>query len=257
MDVKAFFNHWFVKNILYAAAAILGVMILATFLLGVITQHGKVVEVPDFTNMTVDQARQAASDAGVKVIVYDSVFVRKMGRGCVFSQNPKAGSDVKKGRKIALTINAVNAKKISMPNLVGFSLRQARAELSAKGLYLGKIIYTEDMATDNVLRQLYRHTDIKHGKKIDSGSTIDLVVGLSYDDHMTYVPDVSGMRYLRAVDAIHDNSLNIGHVKFDKNIRTYTDSLDATVYKQVPEASSTVPIIKGENVTLYLKLDKE
>ena len=73
---------------------------------------------------------------------------------------------------------------------------------------------------------------------------------------MTYVPDVTGMRYLRAVDAIHDNSLNIAHIKFDKNIKTYTDSLDATVYKQVPEASS-MPIIKGESVTLYLKLDKE
>ncbi|MCR5003151.1 MAG: PASTA domain-containing protein [Bacteroidales bacterium] len=256
MDVKAFFKHWFVKNVIIAIVAVLVFVVGVSFLLGVITKHGKVVEVPDFTNMTLAQAEQTAAAVGIRTVVYDSVYVRKMTRGAVFSQNPKAGGTVKPGRKIALTINAVNAKKISMPDLVGFSLRQARAELSAKGLYLGKIIYTEDIATDNVLKQLYRNREIREGRKIDSGSTIDLVVGLNSNDEMTYIPDVSGMRYLRAVDAIHDNSLNIGRLRFDKDIRTYTDSLNATVYKQTPEASE-MPIIKGEDVTLYLKLDKE
>ena len=53
-----------------------------------------------------------------------------MKRGAVFSQNPKPGSEVKKGRKVSLTINSVLPKKVTMPSLVGFSMRQAKAELS-------------------------------------------------------------------------------------------------------------------------------
>ena len=78
-------------------------------------------------------------------------------------------------------------------------------------------------------------------------------MGLS-EDNQTIVPDVTGMKYLRAVDAIHDNSLNINGLRFDKGIRTYSDSLDAVVYRQVPEPSD-MSVTMGSDVTLYLKLD--
>ena len=132
-------------------------------------------------------------------------------------------------------------------------MRQAKAELMSKGLTLRKLLYVEDIATNNVLKQLYRNREIKPGRMIESGAEIDLVVGLS-EDNQTIVPDVTGMKYLRAVDAIHDNSLNINGLRFDKGIRTYSDSLDAVVYRQVPEPSD-MSVTMGSDVTLYLKLD--
>ena len=142
-----------------------------------------------------------------------------------------------------------------MPDLVGFSMRQAKAELMSKGLILRKLRYVEDIATNNVLRQLYRGNDIKAGRSIDSGSEIDLVVGLGTDGQ-TYVPDVTGMKYMRAVDAVHDNSLNVAKLRFDKDIRTYSDSLDAVVYKQTPSASD-MSVLMGTEVTLYLSKDNK
>lgn len=253
MDFKGFFTSWLVRNILGAAAALLALVLLSNFLLKIGTHHGQETEVPDFTNMSVADAAYTAADCGIKIVVTDSVYVRKMGRGLVFAQFPKAGSKVKQGRKIRLTINSVKPKQVSMPDLVGFSMRQAKAELAAKGLVLRKLIYTSDMATNNVLRQLYRGRDVKAGKTIDSGSEIDLVVGLGSDNE-TYIPDVTGMKYLRAVDALHDNSLNTGKLKFDKGIRTYSDSLDAVVYRQAPAASADMPVIMGSEIALYLSL---
>ena len=177
-----------------------------------------------------------------------------MGRGMVYSQNPKAGSSVKKGRRILLTINSVNPKKVQMPNLVGYSMRQAKAELLSRGLGLGKLMYVSDMATNNVLRQMYRGREIEPGTMIESGSDINLIVGLNPDDNQTYIPDVVGMKYMRAVDAIHDNSLNIKALRFDKTVKSYADSLDATVYRQGPSASSE-PILIGSEITLYLSTD--
>ncbi|MBQ6286634.1 MAG: PASTA domain-containing protein [Bacteroidales bacterium] len=253
-EKTGFFGNWIVKNLVWAVVFFASLLIAASILLGVVTHHGQTIEVPDLTSLSVDQARKEASRKNLRVEVIDSIFVRRMERGAVYSQNPKPGAQVKRGRRIMLTINAMNAKKISMPNLVGYSMRQAKAELNARGLALGKLIYVNDIATNNVLKQIYRNREIRPGRQIEAGSEIDLQVGLNPSDNMTYVPNVKGMKYLRAVDAIHDNSLNLGKVVFDRTVRNYTDSLNATVYKQTPGASKS-PLLMGSDVTIYLSQD--
>ena len=249
-------GKWAVSNIIGAVAFFIGLSLVASLLLGIFTRHGKEIEVPDMTNLTVAQAEQMASAAGIRVEVTDSVFVRRMAKGAVYKQNPAAGAQVKKDRRIMLTINAVNAKKVRMPNLVGLSMRQARAELSSKGLNLKELIYISDIATNNVLRQLYRNREISAGREIESGSDITLVVGLNPENNQTFVPNVVGLRYSRAVDALHDNSLNIGRLVFDKNVQTYSDSLNAVVSSQSPGVSE-FPILMGSEVALHLTLSEE
>ena len=246
--------NWIVKNIIKAAVFFLTLVIVAQIALKLVTHHGQMIEVPDLTSMSMDEARREASKDNLRTEVIDSIFVRRMEKGAVYSQNPKAGTLVKKGRRVMLTINAKHAKKVSMPNLVGYSMRQAKAELNSRGLALGKLIYVNDIATNNVLRQIYRNREIRPGVQIESGSEIDLQVGLNSDDNMTYVPNVKGMKYLRAVDAVHDNSLNIGRLVFDKTVKNYSDSLNAMVYKQTPGASKS-PLLMGSDVTLHLSLD--
>lgn len=255
-DKKGFFGNWIVKNIILAVLFFTILILFNSILLGTITNHNETIEVPDLTSMSLNEARHEAARLKLRTEVVDSIFVRKMEKGAVYSQNPKAGSRVKKGRRILLTINAKNAKKVSMPNLVGYSMRQAKAELSSKGLALGKLIYVNDIATNNVLRQIYRNREIRPGRQIETGSEIDLEVGLNPEDNLTYVPDVKGLKYLRAVDAVHDNSLNINRVVFDKTVRNYTDSLNASVTRQTPGASGN-PILMGSDVTIYLSLDKK
>ena len=254
IEKKGFFSNWIVRNLIGAVVFFAVLLIAATVILGIITHHGQTIEVPDLTNMSVDNARHEASREDLRIEVIDSIYVRRMQKGAVYSQNPKAGTKVKKGRRIMLTINAMNAKKVSMPNLVGYSMRQAKAELNARGLALGKLIYVNDIATNNVLRQIYHNREIRPGRQIETGSEIDLQVGLNPSDNMTYVPNVKGMKYLRALDAVHDNSLNLGKVVFDKTVKNYTDSLNATVYKQSPGASKS-PLLMGSDVTIHLSLD--
>lgn len=249
-----FFGNWIVRNIIGAILFFIALLIGVTIFLNSLTHHGQTIEVPDLTSMSVNEARREASKHSLRVEVIDSIYVRRMEKGAVYSQNPKAGTQVKKGRRIMLTINAMHAKKVSMPNLVGFSMRQAKAELNSRGLALGKLIYVNDIATNNVLRQIYHNREIRPGKQIETGSEIDLQVGLNPSDNMTYVPNVKGMKYLRAVDAIHDNSLNIGKIEFDKTVKNYSDSLNAMVYKQTPGASKS-PLLMGSDVTLHLSLD--
>ncbi len=252
-----FSGGWIVRNLLIALILVVVLIVGAMIFLNVVTQHNKVLTVPDFSNMTVSEAEYAASQAGMRVEVTDSVFVKRMRKGAVRDQNPAPGAKVKEGRRILLTINAVNAKKVTMPDLVGLSMRQALAELQSRGLVLGKLIYVEDLATNNVIRQLKGNREIAPGVSVETETVIDLVVGLNSDtEATTYVPEVLGKKYLSAVDAVHKQSLNIRTLSFDKSVEDYEDSLNAVVYRQLPSPEDTlVSVVLGSDVDLYLTID--
>ena len=249
-----FFDNWIVRNLLRALVLVLALVILCSIALSLITRHGRAIGIPDMTNMTVEQAMEIAALNDFKIEVVDSVYANGVGRGCIFSQNPKGGSSVKKDRKVRLVINAVNSKQIMMPDLVGYSMRQAKGEINSKGLVLGRLIYVEDIATNNVLKQLYHTVEVEPGTFIDSGAEIDLVVGLDEYDNVTYVPDVIGMKYSRAIDAVQDNSLNIGRKFFDDTVETYADTTTSVVYRQSPSASGAT-LDMGSEVSLYFTKD--
>ena len=247
---------WIVRNLLLGVLFVAVLVGAASIFLSIRTRHGKEVTVPDMTSQSIKDAAATASAAGLRIQVIDSVYMKRMPRGAVVSQLPKSGSKVKPGRKISLTINSIVPKKVTMPNLIHVSLRQAKAELSSKGLVLGRLNYVSDIATNNVLRQQFRGRDIEPGKQLYTGSVIDLVVGLNGTDAMTYVPNLHGLKYLRAVDVVQDNSLNVSGLFFDKTVRTYSDSLNAVVYSQRPAATG-YPTVMGTGVTLYLSLDAD
>ena len=250
---KSLLNNWIVKNLLLAVAFVAAVVLLASVLLAVITQHGREIAVPDFTNMTLQEAQKAASSAGVRVLVTDSVYVKRLKPGAVYLQNPDPGERVKRGRRIRLTTNTTVPKEVVMPALVGCSMRQAKAELVRNGLVLGRLIYVRDIATNNVLRQQRGGVDIKAGTRLASGTTINLVVGMSPNDNMTYTPKLIGKQYLHAVDLAQESSLNLGKLHFDETVKTYADSVSAVVYQQRPSASEQVRL--GSEVTLSLTND--
>ena len=229
-------KHWILWNL---AGALLFVVIMVIGIsvgLNRITRHGKTVTAPDFTNMTLSDAAKAASEAHVGIKVTDSVFVKGLDGGIVYRQSPRAGATVKQGRSIFLTINSIVPRKVVMPNLVGYSLSEAKAELHNRGLDLGRLRYVRDIATNQVLRQSVGGRDIAAGEQVIAGSAIDLI----------------GMKYIRAVDALHDKSLNVGRVRCDGQIRTYADSTQAMVWKQ--DAEGTTKILGG-SIDIWLTLD--
>ena len=245
-------HKWIWNNLIGAAVFLVVVFLGAGILLNVITRHGKTVQAPDLTNMTVAEAEAAAAEAGVTVKVVDSVFVKRLGAGLVYRQIPAPGATVKRGRSLFLTINSVVPRKVVMPNLYGYSVSEAMAELQNRGLNLGKLNYVRDIATNNVLAWKCEGQELAAGDLVVSGSTIDLTVGNS-GEVTTSVPKIIGMKYITAMDAIHSHFLNIGRVTADPDIRTYADSMNAVVYKQGATPGSHIYL--GSNVSFSLTLD--
>lgn len=246
-------HKWIWNNLIGAAVFLLVVFLAAGILLNVITRHGKTVQAPDLTNMTVAEAEAAAGDAGVTVKVVDSVFVKRLGAGVVYRQIPAPGATVKRGRSLFLTINSVVPRKVVMPNLYGYSASEAMAELQNRGLNLGRLNYVRDIATNNVLGWKCDGKEVGAGDLVVSGSTVDLTVGFNSGDITASVPSLIGKKYIQAVDLLHDHFLNVGKVNVDPGIRTYADSVNAVVYRQSTNPGARLNL--GSSVSVSLTLD--
>ncbi len=241
-----------IKHIILSGCSVLVfVFILVTFL-KVITRHNQELSVPSFINMTVEQAQELAKEHELRLEVTDSVYINRMAPGAIFRQNPEADGKVKKNRRILLTINATQPKMISMPSLVGYSLRQAQSELVSSQLTLGKLVYEEDIASNNVLGQMYNGREIEPGEKIPSESIIDLKLGINDTDSTTYVPDLGMVPYRLVRERLAESSLNLKRAVFDESVKDYSDSISAWVYRQEPERNDTVSVRLGTAVTVYL-----
>ena len=233
------------------------ILIKHIIMLKFITRHNQEFEVPSFINMTVEEAEAVARQYELRLEVTDSVYINRMAPGAIFRQNPEAASKVKKNRRILLTINANQPKLVKMPELVGYSLRQAQSELVSNQLSLGKLIYVKDIATNNVLGQLYKGRAIAEGEKIPSESVIDLKLGINETDSTTYIPEIRGIPYRLVREKLAENSLNLSKAVFDESVTNYADSLSAWVYRQVPAPSDSVTVRLGTGVTVYLSKVKE
>lgn len=245
-------GRWILTNLAMAVALFAVLLVITQVSLKVITRHNQVIIVPDFTDLSVADAKIVAKRHHIRTEVTDSVYVKRMEKGHVFSQNPAPGSKVKKDRNIKLTINAHSTKMVKMPNLVGYSLRQAKAEILGSGLTMGRLMYREDLATNNVLDQFIAGRYVAPGTDVEAESPVDLLLGLSPDESDTFIPYLVGFTLPVAKENLFENSLNLGNVSYDETVQTYQDTLRAVVYQQNPTYSAGAPVRMGTTINLKL-----
>ncbi|MCK9305374.1 MAG: PASTA domain-containing protein [Bacteroidales bacterium] len=249
-------KNWFLRLLIKGAVVVVLLLIITHIFLSLITRHNRELAVPDFAGMTVTDAGVKAADESIRIEITDSIFIPGMQRGIVLRQNPAAGNMVKKNRRVLLTINTISPKMVNMPSVTGYSLRQAKAELAAKGLNIGYLFYVPDMATNNVLSQKFKGSHIPAGTPVESGSSIDLEVGNNGETN-AFIPDLTGMPLNIARDILTDNSLNIGRIHYDNTIKTYSDSVSGFVYRQNPQPSAEAWYPLGTRIELYLRAQRE
>ncbi len=247
---KQFFRH-------LGLSVAIGLVILVSILLWlrIYTHHGQAILVPDLAGLSMDEVGDVTSSRNLRFEIVDSVYSSEMPRGTVVKQNPRASTKVKKNRKIFLTLNAVNPEMVSMPQMVGLSIRQARLALQNAGLILGDISYRPDYAADNVLQQLHSDSVINEGSEIRKGEVINLVLGTGPSKEMTRIPDLVGLGVENARNIIADYFLNIGAVTYDESMTNQEDSTLAFIWRQYPEYDEFSRMNKGMEVDIWLTID--
>jgi beta-lactam-binding protein with PASTA domain len=245
---------WF--NILAAIGIIVILVVLFIFSLNWITRHGEAKTVPAVTGKNINDVERLLSDAGFETVIQDSVYYDSLPKGIVVKQVPEPDEVVKVNRTVYVVINRFVTPDIAMPNLVGFSFRNAEMTLNNLGLRMGDTISKPDFAKNSVLEMRLNGNTVKAGDKVKVGSQIDLVVGSGLGNEDMAVPQLVGLQFADAKSVLEAEGLTLGVALPDPDVR---DQLSAYVYWQSPAPrtgdGTRVRIRPGQMIDLKLSLN--
>jgi eukaryotic-like serine/threonine-protein kinase len=248
-------SRTFRRNLVYALGITLVFLFFAAFCVRIYTHHGRSYAVPDFRNMSLEDAIELIENKNFRYEIFDSNYNVDKAAGTILDQHPVEGMLVKKNRKIFLTINSSSPGSIEMPNLVGITLREARIKIEAYGLKIGKMFYRYDISENVILEQQHNGRRIEAKDTIVKGSAIDLVLGKGLANTRRMVPNLIGMTIAEAELAAIDATFNIGAIIEDNSIAEASGSSTPFIFKQKPESNPEILRPLGSTISLYVTLD--
>ncbi len=242
-------------NFVVIAMIVAGVLLVSAVAMHFGTRHGSHRTVPDFSGIKLAEAQQVAARRGLQIIVNDSLFVPAYVGGMVLDQLPKAGAQVKAGRKVYVTINSLRQKMVPVPYVAGRSLRQAKNMLEVAGFEIERLDYVDDIATNYVLGEFCNGVELTPESTLEAeiGSGIVLTVGVQGQVEVE-VPKLIGLPLQRAKSRLWEMGLNVGSVVYDDDVELL-DRKNARVYWQsIDQAQMLRP---GDRVRMKLTTDRE
>jgi eukaryotic-like serine/threonine-protein kinase len=238
---------------------VLAIGVFAIFLLSLnwMTHHGRSATVPNVAGKNYEEARKILKKAGFKVDIQDSIYVDTMKPLSVIKQIPEADEIVKSNRTVFLIISRAVPPIVEMPNLVGYSFRNAEMVLTNMDMKIGDTTFKPDFAKNAVLEQIYNGISISPGTKIRKGSVISLVLGDGVGKREFAVPVITGMQFCEVKKILEASGIVIGAIVSDANV---SDTCNAWIYKQNPERFDDEKklnhIRTGQTIDVWLQLDK-
>jgi beta-lactam-binding protein with PASTA domain len=220
-----------------------------------LTHHNESKTVPSVTGKDYTEAKKILESAGFDVEIQDSIYSDTIKPLTVLKQVPESDEVVKINRTVYLTINRSVPPMIEMPNLVGYSFRNAEMVLKNMNMRIGDTIYKPDFAKNSVLEQLYNGDIVAAGTKLRMGSSISLVLGDGVGNQQFAVPIIVGMTFGEAKNMLAQSGVGFGVIMGD-----VTDTLNAYIYKQNPERFDDEKKIQhirpGQLMDVWLQKDK-
>ncbi|MDG1684717.1 MAG: PASTA domain-containing protein [Flavobacteriaceae bacterium] len=177
-QLRFFISKTFFLSLLQAGVVGVGLIFLLFLVLRFHTRQNRLIEVPNLYQMPLTEAEALLSDLRLNFEVMDSTqFNPEIPPFSIIEHQPRAHDEVKRGRKIYLTLNPSTYRKVSIPNVVQVTYRNAVSSLRAVGLEVGNISYRNNIGKDMVLAMRFDGDEIEPGAKIPKSSTVDLVLG--------------------------------------------------------------------------------
>lgn len=237
----------FRKNLIMALIFVAVLLTVIFFSLRIYTRHNQTIPVPELVGMDVEVAIKTLEELNLEYEL-DSVYQVDAQPGLVIDQDPAFGKNVKRERRLYLTIITRSAPDIGFPELLEKTFVEARAILNSYGLKLGDTIYRPDIAKDVVLDSRFAGQPINAGRSIPKGSTIDLILGDGRGANEVEVPNLLGLTLDEARFALKGASLSLGQVQYSGEI---SDTSRAVVNQQRPGTDiSKVGIGSAIDITL-------
>ena len=230
-------NHTVVRRFgLVVLVAVLGI---ASFSL--VGCGGKTA--PDVVGMLPADAVRALEDAGYKLGETSAIATTSVEVGLVAAQEPAAGEKLKEGEAVSISVNFSNGTNAIAPTVVG--LKEAEAVDVAKTT--GFVSLVVDQYSDTVAEGVVAAQVPDANAKVESGSTLVIVVSQGKAPETAAVPDVVGKSTSDA-----DSAITSAGFKVEKSEVYDSKIAKGKVITQAPEAGTNA--VKGTTVQLVSSL---
>lgn len=248
----------FLANALLAILGFVAAYFILRWSLDMATHHEQKIEVPDLAGLNYLDAQVVLEEQKLNFEILDSSEFNNAYEGhAVWVQYPKAGSFVKEGRPIRLTINPTKEPLIELPDLIERTKRRAVYDLRTKGFRVGELTYVPYIGKDVVVKVLLKGKEVKGPGLFPKGTQFDLVLGGGLSSEKVIVPWLARKTFAEAEESLLANSLNLGVVfwELDTLNKEEIDSNAARVYRQDPEVNTNFGVPMGSSVDLWLTDD--
>ena len=206
------------------------------------TNHGETITVPDIEGKSLEDLKSELEDRLLRFEVSDSSYSDRHPPLSVLKQYPHAGSKVKEGRIIYVTVNRVQPPSVPVPNLIDGSVVNADALLKSNQLKRGSIRLVKG-PFNTIKEMVYKGSKITPGTRVPKGSTIDLIVTDGGGTEIT-VSDYRNMSLEDAKVSILGNNLAVGRINL------FGDTTNGVIIQQIPEPGETAKV--GDAVELWI-----
>ncbi|MDD2530280.1 MAG: PASTA domain-containing protein [Bacteroidales bacterium] len=238
----------FFKNLGIITAVFFVILIIAFVGMNFYTRHGKEYIMPEIEGSLMEDIDQIEEMDMFKIIVLDSIYTPGEHAGKIISQDPKAESKIKKGRKIYVVVTSSIGENIPMPNCKDQSVRSAVNQLTNAGLRVGKFIFNIGDFNNVVVGQRYRGKPIEEGSDIQRGEEIDLIVEMNQEKYSTTMPNIIGLTEPEAEKKLWEAALNVGK-------KTFEGKKDIVHSRVVSFSPNTTSVSKGSTITINFMND--
>ena len=172
------FSLALIRQMFLALLVLILTIYLSLLALKVITYHNDMQKVPNLEGISINKLERIIKAKNLRFEIIDSSkFTPKFLPLSVIEHLPSAGQLVKKSRKIYVTLNPKGYRRISVPNVVQITRRNAEAKLKSVGFSVGNISYENNIGRDMVLEIRYEGEPLEPGTLLQKTAKIDLVLG--------------------------------------------------------------------------------
>ncbi|MBU3679354.1 MAG: PASTA domain-containing protein [Candidatus Kapabacteria bacterium] len=235
---------WTWRKIGIASAAMIGVTVLSLLIvdqivLPWIVSTTDTVIVPEVTGRPFDEARGLLEIRRLRINEIRYQHSTDVKPGTVMSQLPYAGATVKEGRRVYLTVSK-GIEMVTVPNLIGLSMRDARLALARAGLQLGSVTNVTD---DNIPVDGIAWQSPAAGSSTSADGSVS--IGISRGSILR-MPSLIGMRLDEAKGVLAEIGLTVGTVR-ERATQAFAAG---TIIDQLPQPDSTVSREQDVSITL-------
>jgi len=208
------------------------------------TNHGETITVPSIEGMQIARLEDFLIKRNLRYEVNDSAYSAEYPPLTVLRQYPQAGSKVKEGRKIFISVNRLTPPTVPVPALVDGSVVNADAVLRSNELKRGNIELVA--GPFNIVKEMkYKGNKIEAGDPVPKGAVIDLVVMDGGSGKDFQAPDMINESLEDAKFVIFGQNLSLG------DVHVVGDTTGGgVVIKQKPAANENIKV--GDVVELWI-----